>query len=61
MDNLQKFVSQVRSRLVAVLLINNLLIFADWWVMEHLIGTDPMRLIISMVLVSALSLTVLPC
>jgi signal transduction histidine kinase len=60
MDNLQKFISQLRGRLVGVLLINNLLIFADWWVMEHVIGADPKRLLLSMVLVSLLGLTVLP-
>ena len=60
MDNLQKFIHQVRSRLFLVLFVNNALIFADWWVMEKVIGTDPMRLIISMVVVTMLSLTLLP-
>ncbi|HSW99181.1 MAG TPA: ATP-binding protein [Candidatus Saccharimonadales bacterium] len=60
MDNLQRFISQVRSRLVAVLVVNNLLIFADWWVMEKIIGADGTRLVISMVVISILSLTFLP-
>jgi signal transduction histidine kinase len=60
MDNLQRFIHQVRHRIVAVLVVNNLLIFADWWVMEKLIGADPMRLLLSMVAVSLLSLTFLP-
>jgi signal transduction histidine kinase len=60
MDNLQKFISQLRSRLIAVLVVNNLLLFSDWWVMEKLIGASAERLLISMILVSLLSLTVLP-
>ena len=60
MDNLQKFVAQVRSRLVVVLLINNLLILGDWWLMEHVIGADAMKLIITLVIITLLSLTLLP-
>ncbi len=60
MDNLQKFVAQVRGRLLAVLLVNNLLIVADWWVMEHLIGASTTKLVISLVIISVLSLTILP-
>ena len=60
MDNLQKFITQVRSRLTLVLLVNNLLIFADWWFMEHVIGLDAEKLVITLVVVSLLSLTILP-
>jgi len=60
MDNLQRFVSQLRTRVFAVLVLNNLLLFADWWVMEKIIGASPERLLISMVVVTVLSLTVLP-
>lgn len=60
MDNLQKFIAQVRSRLVVVLFINNLFIFADWWFMEHVIGLDATKLIATLALTSLLSLTLLP-
>jgi signal transduction histidine kinase len=60
MDNLQKFISQVRGRVIAVLLINNIVIFADWWFMEHVIGLDSEKLIITLVVSSLLALTVLP-
>jgi len=60
MDNLQKFVSQVRGRLVVILLINNLLLFVDWWVIEHLIGASTGKLIITLTVITVLSLTLLP-
>jgi len=60
MDNLQRFASQVRSRLITVLLVNNLLIFADWWFMEHVIGLNSEKLIVTLILTSLLSLTILP-
>ncbi len=60
MDNLQKFISQVRSRLFMVLFINNLLIFADWYVMDKIIGSNAMLLGITLAVITILSLTILP-
>ncbi|HSX35259.1 MAG TPA: ATP-binding protein [Candidatus Saccharimonadales bacterium] len=60
MDNLQRFVSQLRIRVLGVLLVNNIVLFADWWVMEKVIGASPERLFASMALVTVLSLTLLP-
>jgi two-component system phosphate regulon sensor histidine kinase PhoR/two-component system sensor histidine kinase VicK len=60
MDNLQRFIHQVRRRIVAVLVVNNVLIFADWWVMEKVIGASSWRLLASMIVVSLLSLSIMP-
>lgn len=60
MDYLQRFVSQVRSRLFIALLVNNLLIFGDWWLLEHTLHVGLTQVLIGMVVVSALSLTILP-
>lgn len=60
MDNLQKFISQVRGRLFTVLVINNLIIFGDWWIFDHLLHLNGLILLATLVVVSIASLTVLP-
>ncbi|HSX17067.1 MAG TPA: PAS domain-containing sensor histidine kinase [Patescibacteria group bacterium] len=60
MDNLQKFVSQVRGRLFAVLVIDNLIIFADWWAMHRWLHLEGLALLITLIVASIASLTVLP-
>jgi nitrogen-specific signal transduction histidine kinase len=60
MDNLQKFVSQVRGRLFAVLIMNNLIIFADWYIMHRMLQLEGWMLLGTLFAVSILSLTILP-
>jgi signal transduction histidine kinase/PAS domain-containing protein len=60
MDNLQKFVSQVRDRLFAVLIMNNLIIFADWYIMHRILRLEDALLLATLIVASLLSLTVLP-
>jgi signal transduction histidine kinase len=60
MDYLQRFVSQVRSRLFLILLVNNLFIVLDWWVLHEVLHLDTLGMIIGLSIISLLSLTVLP-
>jgi two-component system phosphate regulon sensor histidine kinase PhoR len=60
MDYLQKFVSQVRSGLFLALLANNLLILFDWWLLHEVFHFGFWQIVISMIILSVLSLTVLP-
>jgi signal transduction histidine kinase len=60
MDYLQKFVTQVRSRLFIALLINNALLVLDWWIVHEVLGLNVIGLVISLAVVSILSMTLLP-
>lgn len=60
MDYLQKFVSQVRSGLFIALLINNLLILFDWWLLHEVFHLSFMQVAVSLAVVSILTLTILP-
>src|SRR5687768_2250877 len=60
MDYLQKFVSQVKNGLFAALLINNLVILFDWWLLHEVFHLGFVEIAISMIVISALSLTILP-
>ncbi|MET0779819.1 MAG: histidine kinase dimerization/phospho-acceptor domain-containing protein, partial [Candidatus Saccharimonadales bacterium] len=60
MDNLQKFITQVRGRLFTVLVLNNLIIFGDWYIMHRLLELEGAALLVTLFAASILSLTVLP-
>ncbi len=60
MDYLQKFVAQVRSRLFFVLLINNIFLILDFWLMHQVLHLELLGMIISLMLISILSVTILP-
>jgi len=60
MDHLQKFTSQIRGRLVGILLVNNLLVFADWWVIEHFFHLQDYQVLIALGVATLLGLTLLP-
>ncbi len=59
MDHLQTFIAQVRSRLFLVLLLNNVLLFADWWLVAHILHLSDTAVIISLIVCIALAVTVL--
>lgn len=60
MNNLQKFTAQIRSRLVLIILANNLLFVADWWIAEHVFELTGYWFFLALLIVPVLSLTVLP-
>ena len=60
MDYLQKFISQVKSRLFIAILANNLLLLLDWWVLHGIFHLGLVQVAIGMAVVSILALTVLP-
>jgi signal transduction histidine kinase len=60
MDYLQRFVSQVRSRLFLVLLVNNVLLVLDWWILHEVLHLSMMGMIIGLSVISIVSLTFLP-
>lgn len=60
MDHLQRFIAEVRSRLFLVLLIDNCLVFLDWWVVEHVLKLDVFAVGLSLLVVTVLGLTILP-
>lgn len=60
MDYLQKFVLQVKSGLFVTLLVNNLVILFDWWLMHEVLHLSFAQIAISMIALTLLSLTILP-
>ncbi|HSX32326.1 MAG TPA: hypothetical protein VLF43_03625, partial [Candidatus Saccharimonadales bacterium] len=60
MNHLQTFITQVKSRLFLFLLLDNLLIFADWWVAEHVLHLSDAAIIASLMVCTILGLTILP-
>ena len=60
MDNLQKFISQVRGQVVVILLLDNLIVLGDWWLVEHVLRLSGWELIGSLVLVAVLATSLLP-
>ncbi len=60
MDNLQKFVSEVRNRFVAVLLVDNIFVLGDWWIAEHVFKFNGIELLVSVAVISVATLTILP-
>jgi signal transduction histidine kinase len=60
MDHLQKFISQVRNRLLVILLINNLLIIADWWASNQVFRLTGYWLFAAVMVVPIFSITFVP-
>ena len=60
MDHLQKFIRQVRGRLFAVLIFNNLLIVADWWLADEVFKLGGIWLLVALFVAPILSITILP-
>lgn len=60
MDHLEKFVLQVRTHLVVMLLINNVLVIATWWVMQHTLRLDPVLVLAAIIVVSVVSMILVP-
>lgn len=60
MDYLQKFISQVRRRLLTILLFNNLILLADWWLADEVFKLAGWWLFIALFLAPVLSAGFLP-
>ena len=60
MDHLQKYVSQFRERLIGLLLVNNLIIIADFWLADEVFKLAGWWLAAMLIAVPLLSLTFLP-
>lgn len=60
MDHLQKFINQIRSRLFGILLLNNLIVLVDWWIIEHFLHLEGWEFIAALGILSLLTLTVIP-
>jgi len=60
MDYLQKFISQIRGRLFLILLVNNVFLALDYWLMHIVFGFGLLGMIISLSVVSVLCVTLLP-
>src|SRR5882757_4754009 len=60
MDYLRHFISQVRTRLFLVLVFDNLIFLLDWYLVEHVFHLDGYQLIGALIIVPALTLTLLP-
>jgi signal transduction histidine kinase len=60
MDYINKFTGQVRTRIFALLIIDNLVFLADWWLVEQVLHLTGFKLIAALLIVPLLSLTLLP-
>ncbi len=60
MDHLQRFTSQVRSRLFLMLLGSNALLLLDWWVAEYVLQLTNWQMAAALLLAPLLSLTIFP-
>ncbi|MFA5004091.1 MAG: ATP-binding protein [Candidatus Saccharimonadales bacterium] len=60
MDYLQKFTSQIRNRLFLLLLINNVLIVADWYVVDRVVKLTGWWSLIALLAVPVLTFSILP-
>jgi signal transduction histidine kinase len=60
MDYLDKFISQVRLRLVFLLAFNSIIVLADFWIVDQVLELNSTALVVSLIIVSALALTFLP-
>jgi len=60
MEYLQKFTSQIRTRLFAILIIDNFVFLADWYLVEKILHLDGYMLLAAIVVVPLLALTILP-
>ena len=60
MNYIEKFSSQLHSHLIGLLLINNVLIVLDWWVIEELLKLTSYWALVALIAVPLLSVTILP-
>lgn len=60
MNYIEKFTSQLHSHLVGLLLVNNILIILDWWVIEQALKVTGYWALIALIIVPVLSITILP-
>jgi len=60
MEYLRKFSAQIRSRLFILLLIDNLLFLADWYVATQILHLDGLALLAALIVVPLLAVIVLP-
>lgn len=60
MDHLQKFTSQIRTRLVGILLLNNLFVLIGWWMVDHFLYLDGIYNLLSIAGVALLGLILIP-
>lgn len=58
MDHLQKFTSQIRNRLLLILLLNSSLIVGGWYLADRYIDTDGPLLFVTVCLVAVVSLAI---
>ncbi len=60
MNHLQLFKSQMRERLFLLLVVNNLIIIADWWIVDEFFKLTGYWLLLALVAIPFLSMTLLP-
>jgi len=60
MDHLQKFTAQIRSQLVGALVLNNLFIVADWWLVDHFLHLHGYQFILAVAVLSLVSIIAIP-
>jgi signal transduction histidine kinase len=60
MDYLQKFVAQVRTQLLVLLLVNNVMIITAWWLTQYVFHLEPIWILIAITGVAFVGLIVLP-
>src|SRR4051812_42146862 len=60
MDHFQQFTTQIRSRLSAMLFIENAIIIGDWYVAEHIFHLNGYEMLLALVVGAILGLTVFP-
>jgi signal transduction histidine kinase len=60
MDYLKHFIGQVRIRVFLMLVIDNFIFLADWYLVEHVLHLEGYELVAALIIAPALTLTILP-
>ncbi|HEX7368503.1 MAG TPA: ATP-binding protein [Candidatus Saccharimonadales bacterium] len=60
MEYLKKFRAGLRSRLLGILILDNLVVLADWWLVTHVLRLNGYEMLAAIIVVPLIALTLLP-
>lgn len=60
MDHLQRFTSQIRNRLSALLVFSNVLLILDWWVADQILNLTGWWMLVALLVAPLITITLVP-